>query len=234
MRPESDQLPRNKLEAIRLEIANLQAMVPSRRHVDYLMHTKNMELIIKRAYAIEQLLASWFVDLPSAWHPVRIPTRQDLPKSILAAGVYKELCDVYPSISIAGTFNKYRCSLLRIKAVTLNCLTQQTRSITTLRKQATTLNQIQVLADDVCASVPFNLGDRIEPGWLGDRTVCYPCVAGQDLPEGQHQMAQSMAGWQLLEPLNDVLMTKTKLRAGQKDWIRNQMIRIATIYNVSR
>lgn len=234
VRPESDLLPRNKLEVIRLQIANLQAMVPSQRHIDPFTHTKNMQQLIDRAAVIEKTLASWYATLPLVWYPTRISITKDFPQSILAAGLYKQLCDVYPSISIAGTFNKYRWSLLRIKAITVNCLTQQARSLTTMNKHAHTLNQMQLLADDICASVPYHLGDRIEAGWLGDKTVHYPCLPGEALPEGQHQMAQAIGGWHLLDPLKELITMKVKLRTGQREWVGQQMMRIAIIYNIGR
>lgn len=214
-----------------MEIANLQAMMPSKALMNPKLQTQKLQHIIDQAIMIERSLASWYSSLPLAWYPVRVSTNESFPESIITAGVYKQLCDVYPSISIAGTFNKYRFSLLRLKLVILNCLSQQPKTLTTLRKQADLMNNIQILADDVCASVPFHLGDRTEPGWLGDKSVHYPCVPGQELPEGQHQMAQGMGGWQLLEPLKGLLIIGVKLRTGQREWIGGQMMRIANIYN---
>lgn len=236
VRPESDLLPRNKLEAIRLHIANLQAMVMAhpRRHIDPSIHTKNMQQIINRAAIIENMLASWYANLPIEWYPTRIPITNDFPRSIIEAGLYKQLCDVYPGISIAGILNKYRWSLLRIKEITIHCLTQQTKTLTIMSKNAHTLNQMQLLADDICASIPYHLGDRVTAGWLGDKTVHYPCLPGQKLPEGQHQMAQAIGGWHLIDPLKELMTMKVKLRAGQREWVGQQMMRIAAIYNIGR
>lgn len=95
-------------------------------------------------------------------------------------------------------------------------------------------NKIQQLADDICASIPFTLGDKIKPGAMGDRRVQYPHAPGQEVPAGHYQMAPAMGGFWLLGPLQMLMGLKIGLRDGQKQWIGGQLRRIAHIYNIGK
>jgi len=56
---------------------------------------------------------------------------------------------------------------------------------------------IQILADEICASIPFILGDRVEPGSIGDENVQYPYLEGESVPKSHYWMAPAVGGFNL-------------------------------------
>ncbi len=90
------------------------------------------------------------------------------------------------------------------------------------------------MADDICASIPFSLGDKIKPGLLGDKRVHYPHVPGKEVPNSHYHMAPAMAGFWLPGPLQTLMGLKIGLREGQKQWIGGQLMRLAHIYNIGK
>ena len=113
--------------------------------------------------------------------------------SIRNAGLYQYHCDIYPSISIASIWNKYRLSRLTAQSIILSCLSHCPSYATMIaRAPHPCQNAIQLLADDICASVPFHLGDRIKPGRIGDRDVKYPREEGKEVSEEQFSNGTSL------------------------------------------
>lgn len=105
--------------------------------------------------------------------------------------------------------------------------------------QSSSMAFIQSLADDICGSIPFILGDRTNPGPIGDKTVQYPYIDGQPVPQNHYWMAPAVGGFNLvdgfggpqsLSPLGEVLFTES-LRDGQREWVARQLKRIAKVYN---
>jgi hypothetical protein len=92
------------------------------------------------------------------------------------------------------------------------------------------------MADDICASIPFTLGDKIKPSSLGDRKVQYPPAPGKYIPSSHYQMAPALGGFWLLAPLQTLigLDEMVGMREGQKAWIGGQLKRIARIYNIGK
>ena len=90
---------------------------------------------------------------------------------------------------------------------------------------------IQQAVDYICASVPFNLGDRMQ---AEDKDVQYPHAPKRPVPKDHYQSGPAMGGWSLLQPLGAVWGMKIQLRNGQKQWIGDQMARIARIYGIKR
>ena len=97
---------------------------------------------------------------------------------------------------------------------------------------ATALLVIQGLADTICASVPFHLGDRNSVVRIDDKNIQFPASHGHPLPEGHQAVAAAFGGFLLMGPLAELLPPKVPLRAGQKQWIGGQMGRIKRIYNI--
>ena len=55
-------------------------------------------------------------------------------------------------------------------------------------------NLIQHLVGDICACIPFHLGDRIKTGSIGDKKVAYPHAVGEEVRESHYQMAPVQGG----------------------------------------
>ena len=176
--------------------------------------------LLSKAKEVDTSLALWPDIIPSSWLP-RVVSSQIVPPSVRDAGLYDKYCHTYPDVSVATTWNDWRAARLKVLAL-----------IARYQPEDLITASIQRLADDICASVPFLLGDRLEitPMYL-TRNV-YPGAEGQPLPKGHHQNAAAFGGWYILTPLRETTKVATYLREGQLNWVLGQMKRLARIYGV--
>ncbi|KAG0647228.1 White-opaque regulator 2 [Hyphodiscus hymeniophilus] len=232
--PDSDQIPTVRLDTIMVDIANLQAYslpllntteLPAGVRFSRLMQTINY------LTDIDDRLTSWSWSLPSTWAPIRVSGKQSIPPNIPQAGLYEQYCDVYASIFIASLWNKLRLSQIRTKNLIIGCLSQVKATPNNIKLREACQLGIQQAVDDICASVPFNIGDRMQPE---DKIVHYPMAPGRPVPNDHYQSGPAMGGWSLLQPLGAVWGMKLKMRDGQRQWIGGQMARIARIYGIRR
>lgn len=234
--PESEQLPVHRLDTITLELANLRASLnslvkPSIQSSlsDYRM-TRISELV-DEAISIDTQLYDWTDSLPSSWVPIRI-TRDNYIKPTLQ--LYHDYCDTYITFFLASVWNKLRLTIIEARIVILTCLSVQPQDDPSITiQQQYYIKSIQQLADDICASIPFYLGDRMKPGRAGDGNVTYPCAPGRPQVTDHYQGGPTMGGWGILQPLGQLAKMPIRLRDGQRGWIAGQMARTARIYNIA-
>jgi hypothetical protein len=93
---------------------------------------------------------------------------------------------------------------------------------------------IQQLADDICNSVPFHIGDQFQPSPIGDKGTKFPHLPGETTSNLHYRMAPAVGGFAVLKSFGELLSLKLELREGQKEWINGQIIRLANIYNLRR
>lgn len=88
---------------------------------------------------------------------------------------------------------------------------------------------MQELCDDICASVPFNLGNKTFGGPSDRKEVRYPDDGISKPSEEYRKSAAGLGGRFLLDPLK---MAKKAicLREGQGEWIGRQIERIQRIH----
>ena len=191
-------------------------------------------LLLERAIELNDRLLTWTRSLPGDWKFVatdklEIPT--GYPKHHF---VYQDRIDVYSDLSIATTWNSYRVTRLRVLTIILSCVAKLPEPLThALRSQVLVARgSLQELGDDICGSVPFHLGTKICPGTDDRPSVEYPYITrkvGQEL----RRSCAGLGGWELIEPhyepLKNALMVES-LRAGQKEWIIEQLSRIGRLY----
>jgi hypothetical protein len=180
---------------------------------------------------IDDRLTTWARSLPSSWTPIRVSGKEYIPPNIPQVGLYQSQCDIYTSIFICSLWNKQRVSQIRAMQLVINCLSLEPAAASTANQLDACQQGIQQAVDYVCASVPFNIGDRMEPE---DRVVNYPHAPGRPVSKDHYQSGPAMGGWSLLQPLGIIWGMKIKLRDGQKQWIGGQMARIARIYGIRR
>ena len=92
---------------------------------------------------------------------------------------------------------------------------------------------IQDLVDGICASVPFNLGDLTKPQPMYSGRVNYPCSYTCALPEGHQTTAMAYGIWYLFAPFKETMNVQSYLRKGQIEWLREQLLRLARISEVT-
>ncbi|KAH8687303.1 hypothetical protein BGZ60DRAFT_5625 [Tricladium varicosporioides] len=225
------------LETIALDIVNLNASIAQLLLREGLKtSSQNSEVIslLTKAADIENRMADWNASIPSSSRPVKVDQPECFQTTTNQASPYQQHCEIYPSITNASMWNRYRIWEIRIQSLMLTLLPQlaQTEEITI--QLETCNNKVQLEVDDICASIPYHIGDRIKPGAIGDRRVQYPRLPGQQVPDAHYLTAPALGGFTLLLPLGTVIGMKTKLRDGQKEWMGGQLIRLYRIYNIGR
>ena len=223
--------PSFRLDELNIELANLQSLASQLPH-DKDRARFDAAKILERANNLDQRYQAWTSKLSIDWIPTRISGRDSIPQSICDAGLYQDFCDMYKSIFIANIFMSYYSSRIKLQLTVCTCLNSLVSTSSSVSLAAASMI-IQELADNICASVPFHLGDRNSTGRVDDKTVCFPRVGGRPDPESHHALSGAFGGFFLIVPLAELLSPHVFLRAGQKQWIGGQMGRIKRICNIN-
>ena len=215
-----------ELEAINIEVANLQVSAVQ------LKAPKTAALVpglLAKAIELDRRLIAWTATLPDEWAPTYIWNLESLPHSIREAGFYGNHCTVHRSIWTADTLNLQCISRVTVGLVILTCLEHVQDSATNITRMET-LTILQSLADTVCASIPFHLGDRTEVRRIDDKNVQYPQTGDNLTPDEHYVTAAALGGIFLMHRLVELLKLAPFLRPGQLPWILGQLGRIKKIY----
>jgi hypothetical protein len=165
-------LPANaSLDNINLNLAKLQASVARNTSTGSSNTTLDTQETLQNTRCIDGQLVGWGGILPLSWFPIRVTGDSCIPPSTRQAGLYQTHCHVYLSVSIVYLWNRQRISRVRAQTIILTQLSLQEPSPSNYTSQAACEHKIQQLADDICASIPFYLGDRTRSGKMGDRNV---------------------------------------------------------------
>lgn len=212
------------LDSLNVKVANLQAMAhqlgANAREVDVL------ELVTQLTKTDHQLL-EWAGNVPADWTPCRVSGPNCIPQSVREAGLYEEHCIVYKSVFIANTFLSYCSSRMKLHLATIRCSRRLKHG-----DDGRSLQAIQELADIICDSVPFYLGDRTYIGRVDDKTAQYPKVPGGTVFNNHLLAAASYGGWIMASRLAELMPPEIPLRHGQRQWIGGQLHRIRKVYGV--
>lgn len=220
--------PQLELEKIEFEVMNLQASA-SRLAIDLKNKDSYALGLLAKANELDKRLVAWTATIPDDWVPTCIWDPECIPRSVRDAGLYQTHCTIYKSIFIANVSNGHCCSRIRIQLVILACLEHLNNAfLDTNRVDA--LNNVQDLADMICASVPFQLGDRVKFLRIDDKTVQYPRDGFNATATEHYITAAACAGVFLARWLADLLQPGLSLRDGQRGWILGQIQRIKEIY----
>ena len=179
--------------------------------------------LIQRAISCDTNLASWPSMLPTHMFPMPLQAAE-VPPEVASAGLYADTCDIYYDINTCTLWNQWRTLRIKVLKIIASGGTQAERGIA--------IKSLQSLADDICASVPFILGDRrvFTPLWASQ--VVYP--GGKSLPKSHHLNAAAHGGWHILDPMREVFhVAPLHLRAGQREWTQGQLERLKTIYEAA-
>ncbi|KAL8663596.1 MAG: hypothetical protein Q9202_003784 [Teloschistes flavicans] len=218
----------SELETIQFEVANLQASAVRLTVGNEEGDTSALGILTK-CNQLDQRLIAWSSTIPSEWVPTCIWDPESIPTSVREAGLYQRYCTVHRNIFIANMLNGHCCSRIRVYLTMLACL-GQLQNPALERDRSTARNNIQDLADTICASVPYHLGDRISPQRLDDKTMQYPRVGDNPIPDEHYDTAACFGGMFLGKRLAELLQPGLSLRNGQREWILGQMGRIKRIY----
>lgn len=220
--------PEFELEEIQFEVANLQASA-SGLVTNLASKDSAAPEILAKANELDQRLVDWTATMPEDWNPTFCDS-ESVPPSVRDAGFYQDRCSIYPSIFIANILNGQCYSRINVQLVILACLQHLGDNPRFDKDQVLTARtNVQDLADTICASVPFYLGDRVTVLRIDDETMQYPRIMGSGpTPTEHYRTAAAYGGMFLMQRLPELL--PLPLRAGQREWILGQMMRIKKIY----
>ncbi|KAL8795392.1 MAG: hypothetical protein Q9195_002133 [Heterodermia aff. obscurata] len=216
--------PQYELEEIQLEIASLQASASGLTSPN--KASPPASEILAKAYELDQRLVNWTATMPRDWHPTACPS-SSVPRSVRDAGIYQAHCDIYPSIFIANLLTGHCSSRINLQLVILACLPRLPGPLPH-KDEEPARTTIQALADTICASVPFYLGDRATVRRIDDQTVRYPQA---DASAEHARTAAAYGGMFLMQRLPQLL--GLGLRPGQREWVLGQMGRIKRVYRAA-
>ena len=215
------QNPATVLNLISVEVANVLALEKSILSEENSNATvETLSNVVEVAKTADARLATWPNFVPAGWLPKRVPMAT-VPESVTRAGVYGDGFDIYPDVLVCCTWNFWRSARLRLLAL-----------ITRYEFNEEAIASIQELADGVCGTVPFILGDRTAPTAMFAADVAYPSMEGQAVPPGHHQLAAGFGGWYITTPIHRVLILGMYLREGQEAWLQRQGQRLGRIYDI--
>ncbi|KAJ4156693.1 hypothetical protein NW754_008336 [Fusarium falciforme] len=247
--------PSSALDAIGASVAELQAsytqFVAQGGSAMSLGRLKEWRAEARR---IDAELLAWAGNVPDHWRPLRLISGRDIDSSI---PTYQSICEVYPSCQIASIWNLWRFQRLVLAKITLGSL----GAFSDLSRFSSAYEQfldnptdfvncqqtLQEVVDSVCYSIPFHLGNRTTRSSLADFTDPTILLPSQGSLDGvissddhrRHVIAQGP--WRAMHPLSRCLtlfseddgeVIASLLRAGQREWIRDQFLRVATLLNL--
>ncbi|KAF4628856.1 hypothetical protein G7Y89_g9292 [Cudoniella acicularis] len=230
-----DLSPGIQLDDINVILANLNALVTQVLQSDESNFDSRQSEILKLLYEaseIEKRLTDWKANLPTSWQLVKVSGTNCISVSIQRAGLYQSHCHIYPTLPVSNAWNKYRMAQIRTQSIILNLFSQFASPSTVASESSTRGHRIQEEADDICACVPYHIGDRTAPGVVGDKTANYPHPEGVPTPASHYLHATAIGGYQLFNPLAALVSMKVQLREGQREWIYGQIMRVFKIYNI--
>ncbi|PLB52580.1 C6 zinc finger domain protein [Aspergillus steynii IBT 23096] len=188
--------------------------------------TDELKNLLSTAMALDNKISVWKHILPDRWHPTPATF---IPQSVRDAGVFENRCDCYLDLWIASTWNFYRDSRIVIQNIIINCLRLLPEQSSPHEIQARTAS-IQKLATDICATVPYLLGDQTMSVQMSPHKVEYPECEGRRVTPGHQQTAPLLGGWFVISYLTNLWSPELCLREEQRAWIRKQMLRVLRIY----
>ncbi len=218
--------PGFRLDELNIELANVKSAAAH-------LEQANEELAfptLERAIRLDKLYSNWMTDLSNDWLPIRV-SGKCIPKAVRDAGCYQGFCDVYKSIFVANTLVSFYSARLKTQSVIITCLEHLSPNVgKTLSASANAI--AQDLTDNICASIPFHLGDRTTAGRLDDKGVSFPHSENRPVPKGHYIASGAFGGFFLIVPLVELLSPCVVLRPGQKPWIGGQINRIRQICGI--
>ena len=220
----------NRQDEFNIQVVDLQYRA-TQLGSDNFANTSDALGVLRKATELDQRMLNWESSTPPDWAPIPVSGNECIPPSVQRTGLYQKYCDIYKSVFIADRLNSHRSSRIRVQVIILDCLERINKSSSTAAT-LTSLEIIQMLADDICASVPYHLGDRTIRGRIDDKTAEYPHLLGLPVSDDHHLAASAFAGFLLTRRLGELLSLPVPLRHGQRQWMGGQIQRIKTIYGI--
>jgi hypothetical protein len=257
-------LPSAKLDLINAELANLHVIARDGPEAAGLGLVEFYRSIISKALMIDRKIQAWRSSLPKSWQPMAIPVSELHPSIREAGvyGDFCHVYSSLEVSHIHNASRSSHVGALRLIALSKRELEDLDVEVDPwLTPYVET--QLQEIVDGFCASVPYHLGNRTTLTFPHEHRE-YPHVPAElrqlanyvdpfgnavEMTEQDHiRAAAAIGGWFIMTPLTGFLRAPfssasgtlrpgplvNKVRKGQMEWLRGQMLRIQTIYGLPR
>lgn len=236
--------PSSSLDAIGAAFAQLQApytqIKQAAQSCSVVFRQRLLSDWTTEADVIDSRLLNWADNVPSNWHPQRLISGRDVDASI---PTYQSVCESYPSCQIASIWNLWRFQRLRLAAMKLDLLCRVSSATTSKADDPAYLTcqqTIQKTVDAMCYSIPFYLGNRTATSSLSDftdPTIQLTTHANHASHDDHRRHVIAQGPWRAMHPLSGLVtflsehedVVKGMVPPEQRDWIRNQFLRVATL-----
>ena len=174
------------------------------------LRTQKLYQILEQGKGIDQRLVLWADSLPSVWRYTSVPnksTSTTIPKSI----------HIHEDLFAAAVWNSWRAVRIRL-VQTLMAVTEllgEDTSDTDFRS-VTRRKTILDLAEDICCSTPYLLGE----------------IDGQGIPRGTAK-GVALGGYTLMYPLR-IICTVNELPESIHDWVEIKLTYIADVLGIGQ
>jgi len=230
--------PSSDLDKVAIDLANLQALYERYKSTleagfangQKVLTAKDLSIIAsfrRAATTLDQRLQIWAGSQQSYFAPCRMAA-DEIAESIRKAGLYGDFCNVYPSVQLAGVWHTYNCYRLILLKMSLyadqtvqdlprenDVLFDESRAWRTAAEKT-----LQHCVDEICAAVPFHLGNRMGTGSIHDFSNAhkfeFPWPAPKNDPYGCpiHPAAQQYVRAHNVIPLSSEERTRQSLAMG--------------------
>ncbi|KAL8723977.1 MAG: hypothetical protein Q9166_008198 [cf. Caloplaca sp. 2 TL-2023] len=236
LRPNTFDNAASRLTSLSARLSDLMAYSnPILRDFKQFPSKEQLMSILDFAGEVEAQVSTWPDLVPDDWQWKTSHSFDNLASRERNLFVWNHRVDIYHDIWVASIWNSYRGTMLMIQYVTLQTLgmlNPPPLSAPAYRIVAA-INRVRDLADDICGSVPFNLGTKTFGGPSDRVEVQYP-DDGVNRPSSDYRKsAAGLGGWFIIEPLK-IAAKAICLRDGQQDWILKQIERIQRIYTIKK
>lgn len=175
--------------------------------------TSAMSRIIERATQIEHAVTRWNSLLPSSWHPQTVAYIPDVPEDPETAEAWVGPIHSYPDVQTASVLNKLRACRMLAAVIIIDNLVWLDPDRFLLDEKYHHVKWVeQNTIDDICASIPFHLGWRLES-------------RPRD-PDRMEIISDLIGGYSLIWPVHAAIGSP-RISTGQKQWLRGRLNKIA-------
>ena len=227
--PEMSKLPQNaasRLSHLSQEAANVLAIGKATLSLPEPSVTLIGE-IVADAQRVDSRLLLWQASLPLHWHPV--PANDLSLAALIQFQAYGTVMDIYSDLWVVSVYNSFRELRMSVNLLLLACIARMGTHFRPPGPFGPLAHRIVVQrqADEICASLPFALGDRITNE--ATEEVSFPWIPGST-PSSQHRnAAMGVGSWSLMGPLG-ACMKIPFLPQSQREWIQVQLRRMESFY----
>ncbi|MCJ1284119.1 hypothetical protein MMC26_003450 [Xylographa opegraphella] len=229
-------LPSNaatRLTALEVEVADLLAA--ARWALDPDQGTAHSQIFGLSALALnlDDKLFHWANNVPQQWNP--LPAEDTSPAALTKFQAFGSRMDIYSEVWVVSIWNSYRILHIAVQEVITCCtaldgmIDQMPGSTDYSIRDHTEVGQR--LVNDICASIPYCLGNRVKHE--ADSEIDYPFAAGSRITNDHRKAAKALGGWYVLGSLNACLGVRG-IAADQLRWIRSQLSRVKGFYNLGQ